>query len=501
MPVMEQLFSFTTTRFTKQNVYLLALLALVSSFMGVVISNGPTELLYPLLLIVLFVFILTDYFAGFLSVIVLTMVFEQFFTLTPFMFIGAEYKIYPLDFVLLFTAISFFLHFVVKKKKRIILGSLAWPLIIFSVFSLFSFIYGISQGGDALIAFSSFKNYALYAALYVLTINTIQTKEDLLKVVKAFMYSGVILALFIIIGVVTGQGIWAEYNPLSTEGTRLFAASHAFYLGIVVLLSLSLYLQGKHFFGRLTFPLIALQIGGIIISLSRHLWISLSISLFLLFIVSSFSQKKKLAKDLMRYAILGVSVLFVVLWAQGLISGAGNPFGFVQYFSEDILLRFQSIDILESNDPSGLWRLFLWQKAYSLLAASPIIGSGYGLSITFDYLGFPTQSELRSLHNSFLAIAIQMGILGAASFALIQFKIVVDFFRHIRITSGIVRAVFIGSALSLVYFLINANFGVYFELNLLLIFFWIVLGLFEASWRISRKELAEENSKKVAKVS
>lgn len=485
---MKEIFSFTQSRFSRQNVLFLTLLALFSGFLGVVVFNGPTELLYPLLLIVAFIFILTDYFSGYLAIIVLTMIFEQFFTLTPLQFAGASVKVYPLDFVILFTTISFFLHHVIKNRQKLRAGSIAVPFALFTVASVFSFFYGIAQGGDAATSFSSLKNYALYGFLYFLTINIIQSKKDLLKVVKAFMYTGALLALFIIIGVLRGQGIWAEYNPLSTEGTRLFAASHAFYLGIISLISLSLYLKDKYFFGRATFPLIALQIAGILISLSRHLWISMAISLLLLFFLSRLSEKKKLATDLFRFAVLGFALFLLVLWGQGLISGVANPFGYFQYFTEDVLLRVQSIDILATDDPSGLWRLFLWQKSFSLFTASPLIGSGYGLSITFDYLGYPTVAEIRSLHNSFLAIAIQMGVVGILSFSLVLIKFVFDFFRNIRRIGGIYLPVFIGTALSMVYFLINANFGVYFELNLLVIFFWVLAGMFEMSWRLGREE-------------
>lgn len=481
-------FSYTSTRITKENTLLFALLALVSAFLGVFIFNGPTEFLYPLLLVVLFVFILTDYFAGFLSMIVLTIIFEQFFTLTPFTMFSTELKIYPLDFIIIFTSISFLLHHVVRNRKKLRFGSLALPLGIFAAVSAVSFTYGIAQGGDAAIAFSSFKNYAVYGFLYFLTINVIQNKEDLLRVMRTFMYTGLVLAGFIVIGVLRGQGVWAEYNPLSTEGTRLFAASHAFYLGIIVLYSLSLYLQGEKFFGKATFPLIALQIGGILISLSRHLWISLAITLFLLFALSQMKQKKQLVSDLVRYSLAGIAVLFLFLWLQGLITGTNNALGFAQYFTEDVILRFRSIDIFSTDDPSGLWRFFLWQKSFALFAANPLIGAGYGLSITFDYLGYPTQSEIRSLHNSFLAIAIQMGVVGLISFIAIHFKMFVDFIRNIKKAEGITRALLIGSALSLIYFLINANFGVYFELNLLVIFFWILAGLFEMSWKLGRAE-------------
>lgn len=487
-------FKYTFTRFSKENVLLLTLSLLVSVFMLMVIFQGPYQFLYPVLMIVLFAFIITDYFAGFLSMIALTVVFEQFFTLTPLEFGAVSIKVYPLDFIIAFTAISFFLHHVVRKRRKIRFGKLALPLAIFTVFAIVSFALGIQNGGDPSIAFSSIKNYSLYAIVYFLTINVIQTKEDLLKVVKAFMYIGVLLATFIVIGILQGQGIWSEYNPLSTEGTRLVAASHAFYLGIIVLVSLPLYLKNKEFFGKATFPLIGFQLLGIIVSLARHLWISLAIVLVLLFVFSAWQQKKKLAKDFAIYFLVFVAGVFLLIWFQGLFLQSSQTLGFSTYLAEDVLTRFQSIDAIGTDDSSGLWRIFLWQKAYQVFLSSPIIGVGFGQNITFDYLGFPNVTEMRNLHNSFFAIAVQMGVVGLIFFILIQLRMVFDFFKNIGKIHGIYRQLMIGFALAVLYFLINANFGVYFELNLLVIFYWLLAGLFELSWSLGRKDSRSKTS-------
>ncbi|MBU1118674.1 O-antigen ligase family protein [Patescibacteria group bacterium] len=489
---MEKVLSTSKSVFTKERVLLGLIFVFGALYTASAYFNLQTELILPFVLLFLLIFILQGYFAGFLSIIVLTMIFEHFFTLAPLTLFGSEFKIYALDFIIIFSIISYFLHERIRNKRRITFGSLKTPLLIFAGLCLFSFIYGVLRGGDAAVAFSSFKNYALYAVLYIMTINFVNIKDKLRELINTILVTGLGLTLFIVVGIVRGEGIWAEYNILSTEGARLIAASHGFYLGIVVLFALPLYLSSNIILKKWAFPVIVFQIFGIIISLSRHLWIGLAVSLALIFILVPRIQKKKMLKSFALYGGLFIAGLSVLVWGYALVIGNVSALIPSDFFA-NIAQRFSSISFINADDPSGLWRLFLWQKSLALLAQSPFIGIGFGSAVTFDFLGYPIDAEVRSMHNSFLGILVQMGAIGLLAFLALIAKIFYGFVRNFKQMSGIYKAIAIGALANVIYFLILANFGVYFELNSLVVFFWILVGILEVSIIFSKREHEKSN--------
>ena len=127
-----------------------------------------------------------------------------------------------------------------------------------------------------------------------------------------------------------------------------------------------------------------------------------------------------------------------------------------------------------------------------MLQESPIIGIGFGHKLTFDLLGWPLTIEVRELHNNFIGIALQMGILGFLSFVLfnalvlkkfidLRFKIIKKYYPHLLSAFG-----------CYILFLFSANFGTYFDVNVLNIFFWITLGIIVSLENINKKLLQKQ---------
>ncbi|MBU1166962.1 O-antigen ligase family protein [Patescibacteria group bacterium] len=484
---MENILDFKRFKLSRENLVLGFTLLFSLLYVLGIIFGIQAEFFYLFLLIFMMLFILQDYMVGLLVLIFMTMVFERFFTLAPLEFFDAVYKIYPLDFVVIFSAVSFFLKEIVGNKRKIKLGYLGIPLLIFGGFCFFSMLYGLATGGEFEKAFSSFKNYFVYAIIYFLVINFLRSKADLYRLLKVFLVSSLAVLLFAFIGIIRGEGLWVDITPLSTEGSRLIAPTHAFYLGIAVLFILSLYASGKKVFGRLTLPILVLQGVAILISLSRHLWIALAFAIFFLFLFVKREQKKKLFKTSLILLFVTVVVLVSVVWLQTLLHSANIsiiPLNYLANFSE----RFTSIDIFSSDDPSGMWRVFVWRESFEVLSQNIVTGTGFGKTITFDFYGYPLIVELRSLHNGFLGIAVQMGILGFLSFVAVNVVAWYMFLKNFQKQAGTLGAIFMGAFSAYLYFLVCANFGVYFELNLLLIFFWLVLGIFEVALRLMKEE-------------
>jgi O-antigen ligase len=394
------------------------------------------------------------------------------------------YKIYPIDILIIITILSFFYHKLISKTK-IRVSRVGAYLLVYVGFALLSMIYGIYNGGDSAIAFSTFKNYALYSIFFFIVINIIRDRKQMDRLVKTFLISGIFVIIFIAIGIFTGAGLWIEYTPLSTEGTRLLAPTHAFYLAVAILISINLIAYKINYFGRLTVPIILVQLLGVIVSLTRHLWLALAFTLLLTFIFLRREYKANLLKVVsIQVAFIIVLIVFYALFSF-IITGSLPSVG--EEFLENTITRLQSID-LAADDESAYFRILAWEKAWDIFSDNPVLGIGFGHKLTFDFFGWPITIQMRELHNNFIGIAVQMGIIGFLSFLAYNFIFLKQSYRLLRKIKGEIGAYLMGFLGCYVIFMFSANFGTYFDINVNVIFYWIFIGAVVAIRNIVKTE-------------
>lgn len=439
--------------------------------------------LYILSLFLASLFILKNPEIGLYTIIILTFIFEKFFTLQPIVWEENVYKIYPLDVLTLVTLISFLFYKLRFPKIKLLIGKLGIAIILFAALVGFSTVYGILRGGDVSLALSTFKNYALYSIFFFLTINIIRTKEQIIRLSSVFIFSSLALFIFIIVGFVRGQGLWVEFTPLSTLGTRLLAPTHAFYLSLAFLFLLNLLAAKKSIFGGLTFPIILVQFLGILGSLARHLWLALPFGILISFIFLKREYKRNLLKILATQILLIFILVTFYGWFSYIFFGEVPILG--TEFFQSAYIRIKTLIFAAEGDESASFRVLAWQRAWELFKMNPILGMGFGQKITFDFFGYPTRIEVRDLHNDFIGIGLQMGILGFVFFIGLNILFLQIIFKALKKISSDLVPYFLGFLGSYVLFVISSNFGVYFDINLLVIFFWIILGGGIATSRIS----------------
>ncbi len=411
--------------------------------------------------------------SGLYTIIICTIIFERFFTLLPLVFQENTYKLYPLDIIIIVTILSYLIHYIRSHREKLRVSRTGIAIIIFTLFCVVSFGLGIAGGGEFNEAFSTLKNYGIYAIMFFLTINIIRTKEQIKRLTYIFIGSGVALFFFVFYGVFRGAGLWIEYTPLSTVGTRLLAPTHAFYLCVAVVLILNFIAHGKKLFGNMTIPVVLIMLVGIVGSLTRHLWIGLALAVFVSFLLLSRTNKKSLIKIVAIQLFLVIMLASLYVWFDYLSSGKFPEF--VSDFYKTTIVRVQSLT-LSLEDESAAFRLLAWQEAWETFVESPVLGIGFGRKLTFDYFGFPARIEIRDLHNNFIGIALQMGLLGFISFAAFQTIFAARTINILKKATEL-RPIVLGFIACYILFFVGANFGVYFDINLFVILFWIFLGV------------------------
>jgi O-antigen ligase len=437
--------------------------------------------LYLLFILMSAIFIMpSSYYLGLSLMVVLTMVFEKFFTLES-LTIGREiYKLYPIDIIMAFTILALFIAVRINKEK--IKWLFGWPekLLVFFLFLVAAYLIRsfFDINANFASAFSSFKNYFWYPLIYFMVIYAIQTPQRLKNFVHIMLLCGIGIIGFLAYGIINGQGLWTEFTPLSTSGIRILAGTHAFYLCITFVIALSLLtferFQNKNF----TQAILWIWAIGIIGSMMRHLWLGFGVGLIILFAFLPKKNKKNLISYGAKNILIALTVILLIILLSSVIVTGGSTSGNDQFFTS---LQNRAVSFLNtSDDTSATWRLDLWRDAKNKWLDNPLWGVGYGKTLSLETFDWHTYEEIRNLHNSPLAIAVQMGALGLVAFLIFCVGVLVSSFKYIykdpELTPyyiGIIAAIAIMGFASL--------FQPYLEANFTGIFLWLMLGLLGTS--------------------
>lgn len=464
-------------------------LAYFSAIVALSIYYGLTIWLYlPMILLAGF-FIFISAKMGLGLIIILTMIFERFFTLAPLIFNDHTYKIYPLDIFIALTFFSLLGEWLLKSKDQKQKISIDWPeiaLITFIVINILNYFRSIiGANTDLAVAFSTLKNYAFYPLLYLLTFYLVETKEDLKKIIHWLFWGGIAIIGFIAFGFISGVGLWTQFTPLSTGGVRYLAGTHAFYLTLSTIIALSLLSFDRFWHRPLMVGVVWLWIVGILGSLMRHLWLGLATGVISLIILSLPKNSKRLINYFFRSSIVIFSIIIITFLAIQIFPNQTINSEWQKQISS-VGERF--VSFFQSQEDSSInWRLNFWQEAFHAWKNNALLGVGLGKEITISVDGWQTTQEIRNIHNSLLSILIQNGILGLLAIITLIFTTLAKSFRSIY-SNQETAPYYIGIMSGLVIILIASLFQPYLETNLNNIFFWIFLGLLATSRKFNHYE-------------
>ena len=174
-----------------------------------------------------------------------------------------------------------------------------------------------------------------------------------------------------------------------------------------------------------------------------------------------------------------------MLFAGGLLIGVG--FALIQLLKDQIWVVGRALSVLSietiQNRLTDSWRLENWSLGVDLFNQNPINGYGLGnVQIDFEH----------EIHNLYISIMAEMGIVGVIAFVLIMGYVGVIALRNIKISaaldsiywSAISRGMFIG----LVTFLIYSTQHMMLRSR----FLWLAIGLIVALYVVLKVKLKEE---------
>lgn len=454
----------------------LFIIAFMSFF---ILANFFAGFVWPLYLLAMGVgFFISVFYpkSGMLSVIFLTMIFERFFTLQSVFLGKSEYKIYPLDIILIgvFAGIIFQLYksgslnFIFRKK----FPQEYYALITFIFLNIVYFLASVQAlGADWAVSFSTFKNYAFYSLLYFAMIALIRKKKDVEEIARFFLMGAVGIIAFIFLGLVRGEGLWSEYTPLSTSGVRTLAFTHGLYatFALVAVFLYRIFSLNKKSSMSI---LLAIWTIGIVGTMMRHLWIGVGVVLGMAYLFLQPEWKKSYRRKI--FQATGLTLAGIVLIGYIIVL---FPHSRLAYLTESagksLVERVYSLENL-NQDESYSWRSLVWNSAWEKYKKHFILGIGTGHKVSIENGGYHDFVEIKNIHNSYLSILVQFGIFGAGVFLCfvgMSLRSLIKSFSnkmHIEYKFAVFGIVGV--------YLLGFAFQPYLETNLLGIFFWMSLG-------------------------
>lgn len=421
---------------------------------------------------------------GLYATLLLTLFFERFYTLQSVVIGRTALKLYPVDVVM----IAVFIALVIGMISRVRSGKirLSWRktdalFTAFLVYITILFVRDLAIGESVIAstAFSTWKNYLFYGLLYFAVPLLLQNEEKLKRFVSVYLAGSIGILVYVLIGIVRQEGLWTEFTPLSTNGVRILALPHAYYYSIALLgslLSLPYIKSLKHHGSRyasIVLASIPLWIIGVIGSLMRHLWIGLFFALGVMW----FMVTKKYRQELFRFATGSVVsiIMFTIILLYGIsLFPHSHVSSQVISIGDAVSNRFVSLG--DSGDTSISWRNSVWREAWTLFSQHAVFGAGFGATVPVEIDAYKEYVEIRNIHNSWLAMLVQVGVVGfglmlgflwSLVFSLKRLVLQSEFLQSMQYAT---LGVFLFQCMIFLY-------QPYLETNLLNIFFWVNLGV------------------------
>ena len=136
-------------------------------------------------------------------------------------------------------------------------------------------------------------------------------------------------------------------------------------------------------------------------------------------------------------------------------------------------------NVTSGGDSSFHWRLTVWKVGFSAWITHPFLGLGLGYRITGLENNWPFDIALREIHNDYLAMLYQMGVVGLI--AVLEFIVFLwyNFFRersYLLDNDPLDGRLFFSFWSMTILFMIGFFVSVYWDVNFFVIWWWIAIA-------------------------
>lgn len=358
----------------------------------------------------------------------------------------------------------------VKKSLFVPWWPVGAPLLLFLALALFSLVNAlVFEGVETNWAFNDMR-ILLYYGMFFLTAWSIR-KPDQFGVVLLGLF---VIADMIAVGIIAQQflgtsrlfypGMDSGRSLLIDQGgiIRVIPAAHALlHFMAVMAVALLIFTRKSHLF-RAVYALQLLLLGtSSLLTLTRSQWLATGIAV----LIMALALAPRFHREMLRFTLrVGLPAILLLIGAFGFFGAAlQTQLAKIPVVSSII----ERADTLTSPDDtlatkSLEWRQFEFEEAMRSIRERPLLGVSLGNSyrnvttLQGEAQGWWTDGSIaagtvsrftRYIHNSYLAIAVKMGLLGAAVFMWFITAFIVKSWQLYRrlpfgVVQGMVLAIF-----------------------------------------------------------
>jgi len=441
-------------------------------FIGFAISNLPFDIIVILIIGFIFaVLTLMNLEVG-LFLLIFVVPFTQQFTLIKSAIgpvdIGTD------DVFIIFIILSWLARLATRKDVLVLKTSLNWPIVAFFTCGMFSYIGGLRVFGTGIVGKSAFlvgflhlMKFFEYVVVYFIVVSAIRDLKQIKKIlIMFFVVTGLLAILQFIFMFQFGYFSLSAPPPPSfiyimamrAFGTNaILGAYYAFFLSILLVYLLDVPVAK----GKVPLVLFAILLSfALFNTYSRSAYFGLMAGFVIL---AKFKEKR----------------LFLII----LLLAVFSPIYLQSAVLERITLTVSVYHPKIVLDASSAIRLDIWKKGLQVFLNNFIFGTGY----------WTTRWVLRAeAHNQYLAILIEMGIVGFSVFCWLLVRMFKNALTLIKKTeSGFLNSLGLGYIAGLTAVLASCFFSETLESFRMTGPIWFIAGLIASANRLLSEKKKE----------
>lgn len=298
-------------------------------------------------------------------------------------------------------------------------------MLIFSIYGLAGILIGADHDYLYNDIIGDFRRYFYYPWAIFIPMLVLRDRHDIKIIEKAAFAAALIICIFALHRIVTGQTFFPEVHALAHDNFRAMGFHDYIILIFVICLSIGKIIQNKRKRNLLAKAYLILLPPFVIASNFRVAWALLVICPGI--VLYMFWSGRISLKPLRKIAFLGL--LGIILFGVTAKTTGNKAF-------LELEARFSSQVINYTSQESP--REDMWAEVISEWKVSPLLGVGLGKVIfymTRAHDGDWYWKQAGSLHNSYLELGLKTGIIGLALFLLMQGMLAVRCFKSFKRTS------------------------------------------------------------------
>ena len=376
-------YQFATKEVSRVKLYHYVIAAIVGLLMAAICSYlGVVELILIMGVVFAFAFLMKYLSLG----VFLTVVFSP--VLPTMVLVG-------LSFICAFV---FLIHAICDKSFRFTKASVNVTVVFFVI----SLLWGVVNSLQPMASLKQVMVHGSFILFYFVVINVIREKKQWLAMIKLFMASALVVALYGIIqnffGVSSTES-WIDEGMFDSIGKRVYSFFNnpnvlGEFLVLTIPVSFALVWNRVRTGHRIWFGVTAIcLILCMVFTWSRGAWLGMLLALGLFLVISD--------KRWVLAGIVAIAMLPVLLYVSG---------------NTAVIERFMSIG--NTADTSTAYRVSIWQASVGIIRDFWFRGIGIGTSAyekIYPYYALPGAEFALHSHNLYLQYIVETGVIGIVS--------------------------------------------------------------------------------------